>query len=381
MINTTIQTYEDYTNMLKNALIILLFVGHMTKTFANNFTTEQQLVSRYAGEITSFWQKGTFSHFRGMNNIRINYATFVHDNEQGNTELDAITNINNRKCLIISSGRSEGYLKYKELSFDLFNLGYNIFLIDHRGQGISERLLANGHKGYVDNFEFYVNDFAYFIEKIVTPNCTLNGIYNKPYLLAHSMGSAIAARYLQEYPESIQAAVLSSPMFGFNSGGIPEVIAKPLIQASNTLNQWIDDEPWYFLGQHDYSENDFDGNPLMHSALRFQQFGQLYQDSPELQLGGVTVKWLAESLIALETLFAKIDQIKTPTFVIQAGNDKIVSNQAQDDFCLQLHQLHPQSCPDGKPFVIDNAYHELFFEQDIYRQQALAAAVKWFESH
>lgn len=58
-----------------------------------------------------------------------------------------------------------------------------------------------------------------------------------------------------------------------------------------------------------------------------------------------------------------------------------MSNQAQNNFCQQLHQLHSQSCPHGKPLAIKDAYHELFFEADIYRQQALTATVAWFEQH
>lgn len=353
--------------MLKYALFICALIGFMTKVNAQNFTTEEQLSTRYASEISEFWQQGTFSHFNGVNNSRINYASFEH--------------AKNSKCLVISSGRSEGYLKYKELSFDLFNLGFNVFLIDHRGQGISERLLKNTQKGYVDNFQYYVDDLATFIEIVVNPQCSVSGYNQKPYLLAHSMGSAIAARYLQDYPKTIQAAVFSSPMLGFNSGGIPEVIAKLLVSMMTKLNQWFGDTPWYFFGQQDYVSSDFDNNPLMHSALRFQQFSQLYHSTPAIQLGGVTVKWLSESIKALKTIFANIDKIITPTLVIQAGDDKIVSNQAQDDFCQQLHQLHSQSCPNGQPVVVKGGYHELFFESDRYRQQALTAAMQWFEKH
>jgi len=364
--------------MFKYVLIILLLVGFMTKVNANNFTTEENFVTRHSNEIASFWQQGEFSSFSGVNKIRINYAIFNHE------KISAISN--NEKCLIISPGRSEGYLKYKELSFDLFNLGFNVFIIDHRGQGISERLLKNPSMGYVENFQHYVDDLSNFIEGTVKPYCNTNGKSNKPYLLAHSMGGAIAARYLQDNPNSIQAAVLSSPMLGLDSGPIPYIVAKSLITIAGTMNQMIDDTPWYFLGQKDYAApkdnlKAFSDNPLMHSALRFRTFKQLYNETPELQLGGVTIKWLSESIKAIENIFTKIDKITTPTLVIQAGDDKIVANDAQNEFCQQLHQLHPQSCPNGKPLIIKGAYHELFFESDVYRQQALTAALKWLEKH
>ncbi|PHR83694.1 MAG: lysophospholipase [Colwellia sp.] len=338
----------------------------MTKADNNKFTTESQLPSRYVNEIAHFWQQGNFSHFSGVNNVRINYATFINKSE-------AIP----AKCLVISSGRSESYLKYKELSFDLFNHGYSIFIIDHRGQGLSQRLLANPHKGHVENFQYYVDDLTSFIEKIVTPHCQ----GSKPYLLAHSMGGAIAARYLQDFPNNIQAAVLSSPMLGFDSGSIPKFIAESVLKISAKLNQWFDDTPWYFLGHKGFAHNAFSDNILMHSSIRYQLFTQLYKSTAEIQLGGVTVQWLTESQEALKKIFNNIDKIITPTLVLQAGQDKIIKNQAQNDFCQQLHQLQPHSYPNGKPLVIAGAYHELFFESDIYREQALQAVIQWFEQH
>ena len=352
--------------MLKYVLFILALVGFMTKADNNQFTTEPQLQGRYEGEIAYFWQQGNFSHFSGVDNVRINYASFISSNQAEPA-----------KCLVISSGRSESYLKYKELAFDLSNQGFSVFLIDHRGQGLSQHLLADSHKGHVDNFQYYVEDLSNFIDNIVTPHCQ----GKKPYLLAHSMGGAIAARYLQDFPNNIEAAVLSSPMFGFNSGSIPNFIAELVLTVSARLNQWLDDTPWYFLGHKGFTHNEFSNNILMHSPVRYQLFTQLYNTTPEIQLGGVTVQWLTESQQALEKIFNNINTIVTPTLVLQAGQDKIIDNQAQNDFCHQLHQLQPQSCPNGEPLLIEDAYHELFFESDIYREKALQAAIQWFKQH
>ncbi len=363
--------------MLKCTLIIFALVGFMTKANDNRFTTESQLASRYEGEIADFWLTGEFAHFSGVKDTRINYAAFLH--KESNDDLSHNSPYN--KCLVISSGRSESYLKYKELSYDLFNLGFNVFLLDHRGQGLSERTLENPHKGYVESFQYYVDDLDIFVKSIVNSHCTFNGKTHKPYLLAHSMGGAIAARYLQDHPSSIQAAVLSSPMLGFISGAIPDIVAQSLIKTTAQINDWFDSTPWYFIGHTDYAHSVFANNPLMHSQLRYQQFSQLYKETPAIQLGGITIKWLTESIAALETIFAKVSKITTPTLVIQAGDDSIVKNQAQDDFCQQLHQFQPQSCPNGKPLVVKDAYHELFFENDVYRQQALTAVTEWFDKH
>ena len=100
-----------------------------------------------------------------------------------------------------------------------------------------------------------------------------------------------------------------------------------------------------------------------------------------MQLGGVTVRWLVESINAQEKIFLQLDQLLTPIAVLQAGEDTVIDNQAQNDFCMQLHQKQPQSCMQGKPIVIEGAYHELFIESDAMREQALSAIVNWFETH
>lgn len=346
--------------------ITLTLIGFFTMA-DDKFTSEAQLPSRLNNEINHFWQQGSFADFQGVHNTRINYATFTHS-EVENQSAD--------KCIVISSGRSETYLKYQELSYDLFNLGYDIFLVDHRGQGLSERELPNPHKGYVKEFQHYVDDLGYFINTIVGDQCQ-----SKPYLLAHSMGAAIAARYLQDYPDSIKAAVLSSPMLGFNNGGLPEVMAEYVIKGTTQVNEWFDETPWYFFGHQDYTVKSFTNNALTHSTERYQIFSELYQKTPTIQLGGVTTTWLTASLNGLEKIFNNLERLKTPIIVLQAGDDKIVSNEAQNEFCQQLHLLQPQSCPDGKPLVIEQADHELFFEIDIYREKALTAVIDWFEKH
>ena len=343
------------------------------------FTTEQQLTSRFDNEIKTLWQQGTFDTFTGINNTRINYALFVQSSINKNTKVNSLSD--KRKCLVIVPGRSEGYLKYQELTFDLYQQGYDIFIIDHRGQGISERLLTNTHKGYVDSFEDYSTDLHLFIKQIVSQHSS-----EKPYLLAHSMGGLISARYLQKYPEVIKAAVLSSPMIAINSARIPKWLGKVLIYSGEQLNQWLSNDAWYFLGQGNSKEDayhlkNFSNNRLMQSQVRYQQFTQLYQSTPDIQLGGVTFHWLAEALKAENIVFKNLAQLTTPTLVLQAGADRVVDNDAQDTFCRQLNKKHPKSCPNGQPIVIDNARHELFFEADHYRDQALQHLMYWFEEN
>ncbi|WP_281560903.1 alpha/beta fold hydrolase [Thalassomonas sp. RHCl1] len=326
---------------------------------------EAELSRVYRDKIEPFWQQGRFGDFNGVDNARINFAAFEHNSEQ-----------NSIKKLILVPGRSEGYLKYQELSYELFHAGYSVYIIDHRGQGISQRLLSHPHKGYVKLFDDYSQDLQQFIDTVVKADSQ-----SKNYILAHSMGAAIATRYLQQYQNNISAAVFASPMIAINSGGIPDWLAACLIKTGNRLNQWLGKSPWYFIGQGGFTQKDFNNNPLMHSQVRYQKFTELYQTTTELQLGGVTFHWLNQAINTHKAIFRDLNRLKTPITVLQAGAEIIVDNRAQDEFCYRLNQIFPASCPGGKAITIDKARHELLFEKDEYRQQALTRAIQWFEAY
>jgi lysophospholipase len=348
------------TSLLSVLLIIGINCIFMTNAFS--FTQEAQLNKQLPSEISDFWQTGVFSSFQGFDNRRINYAAFIASQPEN--------------CLVISPGRSESYLKYKELAFDLASLNISIFIIDHRGQGLSERLLDNPHKGYVEQFDDYTDDLNTFISTIVNPNCATG---DKPILLAHSMGGAIATRLAQKYPDSVKAILLTSPMIAINKGGLPEWLAKTLIYSGTFLNKLFTDQGWYFIGQSNYQAKSFENNSLMHSKIRYQTFIDLYQEYPQLQLGGVTFNWLKQAVNAHQTIFSELDKITSPITIIQAGDDTIVDNQAQNDFCHKLHQLKPLLCPQLKPLVIEGARHEILFEGDKYRNQALTFIIEWIK--
>jgi len=345
------------------SLFLSLLTGKQLVANPYSFTQESDLANRYSTDIATTWQTGLFDTFTGKDNIEISYANFIKDKAN--------------QCIVLSPGRTEGYLKYQELTYDLLQNGYNIFIIDHRGQGISSRLLENPYKGYVKEFDDYADDLNTFINNIVSKSC--NGV--KPYLLAHSMGGAIAARYMQLYPDQVQAAVLSSPMIAVNGGGLPKWLAKGLVSTVTGINNIISDTPWYFFGQTDYQPYDFEDNGLTQSKLRYQNITDLYNNLEKIQLGGVTFHWLNEAIKAEENIFSQLDKLTVPTLLLQAGADTVVDNQAQTLFCRELNSIHSGSCPDGEASIIAGAKHELFFEQDKYRNPSLTQALDWFKQH
>ena len=333
---------------------------------------QNRFKSQSQAKFSNFWQQGYFGSFNGADNINIHYAKFIQ--QKTYPEHDAPSQ--KKQSIILLPGRGESYVKYRELAFDLYHQGYNIFIIDHRGQGLSGRLLSNPDKGYVKKFQDYIDDLRYFIEEIISDDCV-----DKPYLLAHSMGGAIAVRFMQDWPNVIKAAVISSPMLGFHAGFLPISFAKSIVTTQLTLNHFITQEPWYFLGQKDYAPLSFSKNNLTHCQSRYAISENWLAENKNIQLGGVTAHWLKECVKAQDEIFAKLPQLTTPILLLQAGEDSVVSLRAQTDFCRKLHALQPKSCPSDVPVIIEGAYHELFFEIDEYRSKAIEKSLSWFKKH
>ncbi len=160
-------------------------------------------------------------------------------------------------------------------------------------------------------------------------------------------------------------------MLGINLGGLPKWLAKGLASTIGTVGGWIS-EPPYGPGQGAYQDHGFADNELTHSQPRYQAFRQIYEQHPQIKLGGATAHWIYQGITGADAAIADAGAIKTPLLVLQAGNDSVVDNAAQDRFCTIA------KCEGGKPLRIEGAWHELFIESDDKRQPALTAMVDFF---
>lgn len=314
-------------------------------------SNEQQLKSSYQQFIVPFWQQHvSHGEFLGVDGITITYAYVVHPDALGS--------------IVISSGRIEAFIKYKEVLYDLYQSGYSVFIHDHRGQGLSGRMCPNPHMGYVVSFDDYVADFKTFVQEVVKPNST-----QKPKLLCHSMGSAIGALYCLAHPEDFEQVVFSAPMFGIRPS-LPDWFVALLLGASRLINRLSDNKDGYFFAQTDYQSKPFLGNELTHSELRYKIFRQEYEACPQAKLGGPTGQWIKAAAEAMDKIERLAPGFPTPALVIRAGADEVVDNRRQSRVSARL-----ANC---KTMVIDGARHELLMEEDQYRQTCLQATLDFY---
>ena len=259
-----------------------------------------------------------------------------------------------RGTIILMVGRREFIDKYFETIADLLDRGFAVWALDWRGQGLSQRPLANRQKGHVQSFEDYLADFRMFCAEIVAPRT------ERPLsILAHSMGGHLALRYLGGDRGHCERAVVIAPMIDIYRSGLPEwVVSAPVALA---LRAGL--ETAYALGQHDHDKRTraFEGNPLTSDPERFADEGALIDKDGKLALGGVTNGWLYAALESIRILQApgygaKVDM---PVLIVGAGHDTVVSTRALEKFVRTL--------PDCRFITLAGARHEILKERNEFR--------------
>lgn len=312
--------------------------------------TQTPLTERWPQQLQPLWQQFVHADLYSHDQTRLRYSYYLAADRA--------------QAVVFSTGRVEMAVKYIELMHEFITAGYSVFILDHRGQGQSARLHTDPHLGYVADFADYVSDFDQFVTDIVTPFG-----HRQHLLIAHSMGAAIACCYLLRYQHPFQAAIFGSPMFGLHAGKVPSALASKLVAGYGWLRSKINkDSRQYFPGQRHYQQKPFADNPLTHSAERYQWLGQLYNLYPDSQLGGVSWAWLTQAINAMADIQRQASQFNVPVLMLQAGQDKIVSNRAQNTWYRGLPAvLYKQHT------ILAEANHEIWMEQDNIRQQAFNA--------
>jgi len=267
----------------------------------------------------------------------------------------------NKGTICVFTGRGEFIEKQFETVSDLRRRSFHIAVLDWRGQGRSDRLIANPSKGYVGSFNDYQKDIKAFLEQVVLPDCP-----PPYYALAHSMGGTVLLHYAAlSRPAWFQRMVITSPMIRL----APKSLPLPMIRLLSRLACGFGLGQLYIPGGDAVpaEEQDFATNALSSDPVRFGRIGAVLKAAPNLSTGSPTFSWLRAAFKAMDAFDDKdfIARIETPTLLIAAGRDTVVSRRAIENLGSAL--------PAGGAVTIDGAKHDLQIEADLYRNQFLAA--------
>lgn len=269
-----------------------------------------------------------------------------------------------RGTACIFPGRTEFIEKYFETIADLRRRGFAVATLDWRGQGASERLLPDRRKGHVVSFDDYDADLTRFMKDVVLPDCP------PPYIaLAHSMGGNILLRNATVAGSWFDRMVLSAPMLAIHDAkiGFPQGLAR--LYAGVLGFSFLPTSRHYVIGGGPEPEEaqDFATNPLTSDVERFMRNRQMLEQAPHLALGSPTVGWLRAAYKSISRLSDPVypTQVRVPLLLVGAGDDRIVSSLAIEQFASRLKV--------GARVVIAGSRHEILQERDEIRQRFWAA--------
>jgi lysophospholipase len=330
-----------------------------------NLITEDQYLRDYPAKVLPYVKKlERAGRFTGVDGVNIEYRTYLLDRSA------------ERGAVVISSGRTESLLIYPEVIYDLARQGYSIYIHDHRGQGLSGRLLPHPQKSHVRRFDDYVADLKKFVDTVVVPRR-----HKKLFLVAHSMGGGIASLYIEQYPKDFGAAVLVTPMHEplLPVRGKDVTTALCTAAGTRTAKVVLTQDDWA-AGQGPYRRLPFGDkqNDLTHSKVRWEKTREIYAAEPTTPLGGPTHAWVREACAAAAR--ARKDAVKAsvPVLLLQATEDTAVKNEAQEEFCRGVNRGGRARC---EGYAIEKAYHGVLFEADTFRIPAVTTLIDFLIRH
>lgn len=284
---------------------------------------------------------------------------------QATATQDSLPKDTAKGTVLLFPGRTECIEKYGLAAQDLAQRGYASAIVDWRGQGLSQRLIANRLIGHVTEFSAYQHDVRAFMAFIQHQDLP------RPfYLLAHSMGGAIGLRALIEGLE-VQAAVFSAPMWGISMRDWQRPLADAAAQASGWLNQ--DHRLVPGTSRESYIRNTpFKGNRLTHDPEMWAYMRRQLNAHSDLRLAGPSLGWLRAALQEIH-LLAAAPAPAYPALATVGSEEQIVSQTA-------IH-ARMQDWPQGKVLQFRGAAHEVMMERPTDRAHFFDAATALFAQH
>jgi lysophospholipase len=256
--------------------------------------------------------------------------------------------------IIFVPGRTEFIEKFIEDVRIWNKLGFAAAAVDLRGQGMSYRPHPDRSKHFVDSFDPHLDDLKTLFEKAL-----INKMPQPFILMGHSAGSHVILRFLKEHPGFADAGILIAPMVQVYTGSTPLWFLRFLAWTMQSIGLGAK----YIPGHTEFKQGRWGWRrKLTHDDERFEDEDYFIQNKDSrLAVGGATYKWVLEAIRSCDKLNAPgyAEAITSPVLILQASEDKIVDNAAQNALSARL--------PHGNLVKIEGAMHEILKETDEHR--------------
>jgi lysophospholipase len=259
-----------------------------------------------------------------------------------------------RGTVCVLPGRADHIEKYFETITALLARGFAVAMLDWRGQGGSERKLADAQRGHVDRAADYLADFAAFTAEIARRDMP-----QPLFALAHSMGAAILLNAVATSPESLRGVVMTAPMIAL-APGLQPPLAEPIARglcAAGLARLPLPDPRSLSEAEKAFTQD----NLLTSDPVRYARIADINGAAPHLSVRRPTIGWVRCAFDLMRPLRSAefCRGVSTPILAVAGADDAVTSTPATIALCHRL--------PRARAIVLDACRHEVLMEHDTVR--------------
>jgi lysophospholipase len=261
--------------------------------------------------------------------------------------------------VVLLPGHAEFIEKYFAVIQRLRRRGLHVIAMDWRGQGGSERQLADPRKAHVDDFDLFALDLDAVLSAELDTRCP------RPHVaLAHSMGAAALLLAMDRGERRFDRAVLSAP----------------LIDVVGLRHPWL---ARFAAGALDFlalgtayipgggatvkCTRPFEDNRVTANRARYREVAEMVAAAPHLGVGDPTIRWV-DAMFRAMARFRERDfgrRLETPSLMLLGGRDRLCDSLAAEALSLRLRGCRAVWVPEGE--------HEMMFDTAAVQERFWAA--------
>ncbi len=256
-------------------------------------------------------------YFSSFDGTKLAYRSWTSENSNG------------RAIILLHRGHEHSG-RLSDIAEYFVSSGYSCFAYDSRGHGESP-----GPRGYCDHFTDLIKDLDIFVEYI---KLHYEIKIENTVILANSMGSVVASTWVHDYAPNLRGMILVAPAFKIKLYVPFAMIGLRLLQAIKSpvfITSYVKSG----LLTHDKIEQEkYDSDPLITKKIAVNVIIGLFDTA--------------------KRIVADAGTIETPTLILSAGSDWVVSQNEQKKFYDKLSSRK-------KDMVIyPKFFHGLLYEKD-----------------
>lgn len=278
-----------------------------------------------------------YGHFKSYDDLKIRTAKWEATGKK-------------RGTLFFLQGMGGFIEGYTDFAARMNALGFDVFTLDWRGQGGSERITQKSTLLHIKSFDDYVKDLeTYFAQQRE---------FARPVIIVgNSMGGNIALRYVYNHPNSVDGLIALSPMVDVNTQNYPYFIARSIATLANTVGG----SESYVFGFNQFNLDTciahFDPDKYG-DREKYLSDCVFLNSHQELATGGPSFSWLAAAFDSCELIkdYDFSSRILIPVLMVTVPNDHLVDPDAQRELCAII--------PKCRQILYQEGHHNLLKDNE-----------------